>query len=47
MERSGRIIMRVDDRVTLLAAGSTMKKECAILNSLDPSFTQYMSPRAA
>ena len=39
-------ITRIDGCVTLLAAKSTMEKDNAVLNSLDPSFTLYMSPHA-
>jgi hypothetical protein len=39
-------IKRIDDCVTLLAAKSTMQEDNDILNSLDPSFTLYMSPLA-
>jgi hypothetical protein len=39
-------ITRIDDCVTLLGRNTTMKQDNAVLNSLDPSFTLYMSPRA-
>jgi hypothetical protein len=39
-------ITRIDNCVTLLGANTTMKEDNDILNSLHPTFTLYMSPRA-
>jgi hypothetical protein len=39
-------ITRIDDCVTLLGKNTTMGEDNAVLNSLDPTFTLYMSPLA-